>query len=170
GKFLETVGGAVALLSSLIEQFELVSRFGESVRDLTVVVDILGRSPPPALIAAMAGILRGSNGPASVRLRLLPAAATGDAEGRSVRCEDADESRAAATLRRIAITCLTSPVGSEVRAPVARLGIKAAHVALSFGANHLGQAAVDHETARVLRIPALADLAEVFRYDAPTPL
>ena len=73
-------------------------------------------------------------------------------------------------MRSIALTRLTSSEDAEIRAPLGQLGIKSAHVALSFGASHLGGVAVNAETAAVLDIPTLADLADALRYDLPTPV
>jgi 2-iminoacetate synthase ThiH len=81
-----------------------------------------------------------------------------------------NESQASSSMRAIAIACLTSARDAQIRAPSGRLGVKTAHVALSFGANHLGQVAVDAATAAALNIPTLAELADALRYDTPTPV
>ncbi len=82
----------------------------------------------------------------------------------------AREALAADAMRAIAMARLVLPEHVNIRAPAGRLGIKTAHVALSFGASHLGDVAVDAATATALNIPTLADLAEALRYDTPTPV
>ena len=49
-----------------------------------------------------------------------------------------------------------------MQAPLALFGYKAADVALRFGANDLGFAAINDETAQRLELPLLSEAEEVF--------
>lgn len=64
-------------------------------------------------------------------------------------------------LRAIAIARLTLPEISFVSAPLNYFGPKLAHVALAFGANDLGFAALDEETEKALRVPRIEDIVRV---------
>jgi 2-iminoacetate synthase ThiH len=62
-------------------------------------------------------------------------------------------------LRAIALARLVLPAEIEVWAPLATLGPKLAHVALDFGASHLGYVALDGQTPNdpLLAAPSLLD-------------
>ncbi len=151
---------AAARLAALVEGDERVRGFGECVYTLHAVADNRGEPVRHALAAAVAAI---SNDAVSTGVS-VSAGVLHDPK------EVAGESRAASTLRSIAIRRLSSPVGTEIRAPVSELGLQAAQAALAFGADHLGQVADDSATAEVLQIPTLAEIASALRYDTPTPL
>lgn len=157
-KATATVHGVAAHLAELLEQDERVREFGDSVRTLHVVVDTL---ESPTYMRLKAAIEEPSDeSTISVFLQ--------NRDGSQLAAPtDGDESHAADAMRAIAVARLASD-HSEIRAPVAQLGIKAAHVALSFGANHLGQVAAAPETAAALHIPTLAEVADALRYDTPT--
>jgi hypothetical protein len=153
-----TFHDAVAHLAELFEQDERVANFGDSVRTLRVVVDAIEPSVCERLKAAM----EETSNEADISTCLQ------NRDGSQLAAPtDGDESHAADAMRAIAVARLASDHG-EIRAPVAQLGIKAAHVALSFGASHLGQVAVDAETVAALHIPTLAEVADALRYDTPT--
>lgn len=61
-------------------------------------------------------------------------------------------------LRAIALGRLLLPEVPFIRAPLSMLGAKVAHVATQFGANDLGFAAVDSQTAEVLGIARLSEV------------
>ena len=65
-------------------------------------------------------------------------------------------------LKSVALARLAFPEARLVQAPLSIFGLKAADVALHFGANDLGFAAVDAETARRLDLPLLSILQESF--------
>lgn len=56
-------------------------------------------------------------------------------------------------LTRICLARLILPQLETIKAPVAILGTELANVAIHFGANHLGQAAVDDNSAKNLNLP-----------------
>jgi len=64
-------------------------------------------------------------------------------------------------LRTIAIARLTLPEVSFVSAPLNYFGSKLAHVALAFGANDLGFAALDNETEIALGVPRIENIVRV---------
>lgn len=64
-------------------------------------------------------------------------------------------------LRAVALGRLLLPNISHVRAPLSLFGVKMAHVALSFGANDFGYAALDAETADLLGISRMSDCVDV---------
>lgn len=151
---------AAARLAALAEEDERVRGFGECVYTLHVVADDPGDPVRHALTAAFDAISNDA----------VPAGVTVSAGVLHDPKEVAEESRAAGAMRSIAIRRLSSRLGTEIRAPVSELGIQAAQAALAFGADHLGQVAVDSETAEVLQIPTLVEIASALRYDTPTPL
>lgn len=157
-KATATVHNGAAHLAELLEQDERVGEFGNSVRTLHVVIDTF----EPSVCERLKAAIEEPPGEAAISISVQN-------RGGSQRAAlmDGDESHAADAMRAIAIACLTSD-HREIRAPVAQLGIKAAHVAISFGANHLGQVAVNAETAAALHIPTLVEVADALRYDAPT--
>lgn len=64
-------------------------------------------------------------------------------------------------LRAIALGRLMLPKLPFIRAPLSLLGVKLAHVALEFGANDLGFAAVDARTAGCLGLAPLSGIVEI---------
>lgn len=64
-------------------------------------------------------------------------------------------------LRAIALGRLMLPKLPFIRAPLSLLGVKLAHVALEFGANDLGFAAVDARTADSLGLAPLSGIVEI---------
>ncbi len=64
-------------------------------------------------------------------------------------------------LRAVALGRLLLPEVRYIRAPLSLFGIRLAHVALSFGANDLGFAAVDASTASGLGIIKLSDACDI---------
>lgn len=171
-KAAATVRDVAAQLAELIERDERVCEFGNSVRSLHVLMGNNDRSVQDRLVPAVAEI---SDDIGGIRVSLSPQwerdtlPRLPDGIARSIENDDrTDESQASNTLRAIAIASLTAD-RSEIRAPIGLLGIKTAHVALCFGANHLGQVAVNDATAKALNIPTLVELADALRYDGATP-
>ena len=66
-------------------------------------------------------------------------------------------------LRAIALGRLMFPETPYIRAPLSALGLKVAHVALEFGANDLGFAAVDSDTERALGVARLSDAMTIIQ-------
>ena len=66
-------------------------------------------------------------------------------------------------LRAIALGRLMFPEVPYIRAPLSALGLKVAHVALEFGANDLGFAAVDAGTERALGVARISDTETIVR-------
>jgi hypothetical protein len=64
-------------------------------------------------------------------------------------------------LQAIALARLLLPHVPRIRASVSLLGINMANLALAFGANDLGYAAVDSDTSRALGIARLSDCLEI---------
>jgi len=182
-KAAHVIQEAASQLAAFIEQDERVRDFGRCIHTLHVVVDVPENPLLDSLKAAVKEISNDTErAGVSVSLRIPQSTGTErrDADTSSYTPEDiqqwsgqsrtADETQAAVAMRSVALARLTSSEDAQIRAPVGRLGIKTAHVGLSFGANHLGQVAVNAETAAALRIPTLAELADALRYDTATPV
>jgi len=147
-------------LASLIEVDERVRQFGNCLRTLHVAINAPEDSDRSILEVATEQLAQDAE---ETGILVLPA-------GYAAREVPIPQDQAADALREIAVTCLTSADHDEIRAPVGRLGIKTAHVALSFGANHLGRVAVDDETAAMIGLPTLTELADALRFDTPTTI
>lgn len=172
-KATATVHRIAAQLAELVEKDERVREFGDTVRSLHVFMGTDDRSRRGRVVSALtevtsdAGWIRVCLSPQCER-GALPCM-TDDVVQSTGNGNCNDESQASNAMRAIAIAHLSANA-PEIRAPVGQLGIKAAHLALSFGASHLGQVAVNDETAAHLNISTLAELADALRYDLPTPI
>ena len=64
-------------------------------------------------------------------------------------------------LRIIALGRLLLPEVEYIRAPFSILGPKAGHIALAFGANDIGFAAVDSQSAKALGVLKLSQVSDI---------
>lgn len=76
--------------------------------------------------------------------------------------QETDSALGLQLLVAIALGRLLMPEVPHIRAPLAIFGIKAAHLALFFGANDLGFAAVDADTATTLGLPRFTEVENIF--------